>query len=253
MTGMTNGLPGFGMVAAWNRRRIERASQRSAKARVQHSFDTPGAIGKQTLAELLPAEPVILEVGSHTGGDTEEFAVMFPRGRIWAFEADQANFVGLFHRTRQYGNVQRMCGAVGDQPGVRTFFGSAGASDGSGSLLRATRHRQRHPDVTFPEERASTVPVIVLDDFAKATGIAQVDLIWIDVQGAELMVLGGATGLLRQTSYVYAEVSREPLYADGASYEALKDFMQSHGFGVVKEFLPDEWGGDGNALFGRVD
>ena len=49
-----------------------------ASAQVRKSFDLPGTIGKQTIKALLPAKPLIVEVGAHVGIDTLEFAVMYP-------------------------------------------------------------------------------------------------------------------------------------------------------------------------------
>jgi hypothetical protein len=45
------------------------------------------------------------------------------------------------------------------------------------------------------------------------------------------------------------EVSEIPLYEGAASYTEIKTFMSKANFIVLKEFLPNNWDGEGNVLF----
>jgi len=58
------------------------------------------------------------------------------------------------------------------------------------------------------------VKTIKLDDWACKNGIEKVNLLWVDVQGAEREVLIGAMKLLNNTDYIFIEYG-ETLYEGG--------------------------------------
>jgi len=221
------------------------------RRRIAESVDTSGEIGKQTLRSLLGDQPVIVEVGAHVGLDTEELAITFPEGKVIAFEPHQDLYAQLTTRTSAYSNVISVGVALSDAHSVRTFHQSSGASDASGSVLPPTRHLIRHPSVKFSHSDRTIVVTTTLDAYVKAGSITRIDLLWIDVQGAELLVLEGARNSLSYVDWIYAEVALEPLYEGGATYAGVKQYLASHGFTVWKEYLPPEWFGEGNVLFHR--
>lgn len=73
----------------------------------------------------------------------------------------------------------------------------------------------------------STVRTRRLDDIAEVKAI---DYMKVDVQGAELDVLGGATRLLRGTVVVEAEVEFEPLYKGQPLFGDIDRFMREQSF-----------------------
>jgi len=61
--------------------------------------------------------------------------------------------------------------------------------------------------------RRCQVPVVSLDDYVDAAGLSRMDLIKIDVQGAELFVLRGMSRALRQLRpIVIAEITGEEMF-----------------------------------------
>jgi len=222
-----------------------------AERRVAKSVDTNGEIGKQTLRSLLGDQPLIIEVGAHIGLDTEEFALAFPRGTVIAFEPHPRLHSQLTDRTRFYPNVTCFGVALSDGPSVRRFHQSSGSSDASGSILTPTRHLSRHPSVTFLAQDQTVVVTTTLDAYVEAAGIDKISLLWIDVQGAELLVLKGSLKSLAHIDWIYVEVAPTPLYEGGATYSDVQRHLERFGFKVFKEYLPAEWCGEGNVLFHR--
>jgi FkbM family methyltransferase len=96
----------------------------------------------------------------------------------------------------------------------------------SSILPMAELHRE-----AFPYTR-KTEPVKVgtaaLDEFLEL--IEAPALLKIDVQGYELEVLKGATGVLALCDAVIAEVNHEELYAGSPSPKAMSDFVEKAGF-----------------------
>ena len=73
-----------------------------------------------------------------------------------------------------------------------------------------------------------------LDDICLNTGTTgPVDLLKIDVQGAEHLVLKGASRTLQEVRAVWVEVSFRPLYEGSARFEAIYDLCRAAGFALA--------------------
>ena len=73
--------------------------------------------------------------------------------------------------------------------------------------------------------------VLTLDVICRQAGFdGRVDLLKLDVQGAEGLALQGASELLRRVDAVWTEVSFRPLYDGAVSFEALYEQCRKAGF-----------------------
>lgn len=218
---------------------------------VSRSIDTPGTIGMQTLKSILSDSPTVIEIGAHIGTDTQKFAHTFPKGRVIAFEPHPSLYTKALKSTLKYSNVTIVPIALSNRNGFSIFRQSSGSSDGSGSLLEPTLHLARHPNVRFLKSDQIIVPVSTLDEYLQIAEIVDIELIWIDAQGAERMVFEGAEQALAQTKYVYCEISESSEYKNGATYAEIKELLAQYGLQPIREFIPPSWQGSGNVLFGR--
>lgn len=71
-----------------------------------------------------------------------------------------------------------------------------------------------------------------LDSLLGGIDFGPVDLLKIDVQGAELLVLEGAKNVLSQTARIWIEVSLRPLYEGSALLPEVYEFLGERGFGL---------------------
>lgn len=94
------------------------------------------------------------------------------------------------------------------------------------------------------------VPMTTLDIVAKRFGAAGPYLIKVDVQGAELEVLKGATEVLKNTEAIIAEARIFPFHGAPEIGEVLK-FLDTHGFVLYDIFNPTLRPSDG--ALGQVD
>jgi FkbM family methyltransferase len=79
--------------------------------------------------------------------------------------------------------------------------------------------------------REEEVPTVPLDALAVEHGIARVDVIKIDVEGAEHAVLDGARNIIgRDHPVLLVEVIDGALQRQGSSQEALLDLLQGWGY-----------------------
>lgn len=71
-----------------------------------------------------------------------------------------------------------------------------------------------------------------LDSLLKELRFGVVDLLKIDVQGAEILVLEGATETLTQTARIWVEVSLRPLYEGSALFPEVYGHLVERGFSL---------------------
>jgi hypothetical protein len=92
--------------------------------------------------------------------------------------------------------------------------------DFSSSLLEPTGHLSLVPWITF--ERTCQVETTRLDDWAmRVIPDAVVDFVWMDVQGAEHLVISGGTSTFARTRFCYFEYSDTELYRGEQDLPAL--------------------------------
>jgi FkbM family methyltransferase len=157
------------------------------------------------------APEVIIDVGAHHGGTTQAYLDRFDAARVFAFEAEAANFARAQAALKPYGG--------------RAWIERAAVSDAEGRLaLHLNTHDGTHSllpmgDADLWASRAEAageqeVRAVTLDQIAVDRGIERIDLLHMDIQGAELSALRGAERLLaeRRVGLVYCEVEFYPLY-----------------------------------------
>lgn len=91
------------------------------------------------------------------------------------------------------------------------------------------------------------VPVRTLDGLLGQEGWHEpIDLLKIDVQGAELKVLQGGRDALRRTRLIWTEVSFRQCYEGSAVFQEVHDYLVSQGFGL--RALQEGFRGEGHEL-----
>lgn len=196
---------------------------------------------------LLPANPVIIDCGAHIGADTVKLAKI-KGSSIYAFEAAKEIFNQLKENTRIFENITCFNVALGAEDGTADFHISSGDSDGSSSLLAPKQHLTSHPSVHF--DTIEKVTVQKLDTWAAENNITKVDMLWLDMQGAEEMTLRASSTILKTVKLIHTEVSTIETYEGVQTYQGFRDYLLSQGFKVVVEAIPTGYD-MGNVLFVR--
>lgn len=189
-------------------------------------------ITHKEVADLIGNKPVptILEIGCNDGTDTLRFLKTFPGAQVYCFEPDPRAATRWFQQVNDT-RAHLHTFALSDANGMHEFYGSGGVPperhlrpgtpkfknaewDMSGSLLRPTGHYQMSPWTTFPESRRFHTTTMRLDSWLEQTpAILNVDFIWMDVQGAEALVLRGASEVLHRIRWIYTECYEKEMYA----------------------------------------
>lgn len=211
---------------------------------------SPSEITLDEIARYLKnPSPVVVEAGAFDGVDTLRFAARWPEGTVHAFEPVPELMVRVREKTKDSPNVRlHELALVGEASvdHVTLHVSATGEPNASSSILEPGDHLSVFPEVDLAG--SVTVPATTLDAWAESQGVTGVDLLWLDLQGAELIVLGQGKDLLRSTRVVHLEVSRRPLYEGSATWGEVRAFMKVQGFRQVLARVPFVMG---NALFVR--
>jgi FkbM family methyltransferase len=144
-----------------------------------------------------------------------------------SFSGTAANSVAR-HRT--------LCALLSEESGRDVSFYQFNNEGASNSLFPATqRLHDRWPHVQQTAE-VQQLTTLTLDEAVASQGLAgSVNVLVVDVQGAELLVLKGGIRTLSEVDAVVCEVSTEPFYDGGVLYPELKSFLNANGFNPSME------------------
>ncbi len=144
----------------------------------------------------LSGSPLVLDVGGNVGFFSWRVHDTCPGARIFAFEPEEANYSRLSRTFEAVGiKGEAVRAAVGDHEGSITLY-----------LRNAFTHSTEasmHPEMASGTEE---VGLVTLDGFLAQKAITDpVAVLKIDVEGAEVAVLRGATETLSRASAVVLE------------------------------------------------
>ncbi len=188
------------------------------------------------LQKLAPAKlrlETIVHVGAHLAQERHEYESCGYRSVMWIEGSQEvherlAAILGNHAGTAKH---HSQCALLTDQDdvemGLRIF-----SNDGmSSSIFAATdESKSRWPQLAETGE-VEVVRSSKLDTLLDGTDFANnTDVLVVDTQGAELLVLQGATETLQSAKAVIAEVSTVPYYEGGVLFPEVKAFLEQAGF-----------------------
>lgn len=198
--------------------------------RLVHLFD------KTDLGEI----NCILDIGSWHLGQSIEFSNIFPNANIHAFEPVPDSYQ-LCLEQRNKLNDQRKEKvsihniALGKEKGEVSFYAvdpekSSVSNVGASSMFKFIDGLNGTPFGQTLIQNEITVQADTLDNWSTANNIDAVDIMWVDVQGAELLVFQGADILLKNTKIIMTEVGLKPYYEGHTLKADIDTFLFSKGF-----------------------
>ena len=178
--------------------------------------------------EILSEVGKVLHVGANKGQEAEYYARMGVRA--WHVEAIPDLYEQLCEQVKGLDGQTALLACLSSRVGERVSFQVANNGGESSSLLPLGNHRNCYPMVAYTH--SIEVETSTVDELIRQKAVdADVDLLVIDAQGAELMILEGSRALLASGSlrYLLVEVSVEPLYEGGVSYLEVAAFLRQFG------------------------
>jgi FkbM family methyltransferase len=179
----------------------------------------------------------VVEIGAKDCTETIGLSERFPAAHIYTFECNPATLPLCRARVAGNTSITLTEKAVSDKDGTVTFFPIdpektrspwADGNQGASSLLRASG---KYPKETYVQ-REITVPSTTLLSFIDAQGIAEIGLLWMDIQGAELMALKSAGKKLSTIKVIHLEVEFMEIYSGQPLMADIKRYLNRNGFSL---------------------
>jgi FkbM family methyltransferase len=191
--------------------------------------------------------PCIVELGARCGEDEPVLSSLCSETAHYVMvEPDAWNCQHIIDKGLHQ-NRWLIVGCVGHVDGYTKFHPSLsddGVTRGSGSWREPLRHQQCIAGVKFPAHMETVVPCFTLDTIFERQWLTKIDLLWVDIQGAEREMILGGTEALSHTRYCFMETETRELYQGMALKQELLDMMRQRGWVIRKDF------GE-NVLFGN--
>lgn len=125
---------------------------------------------------------------------------------------------------------------------------------GGNSLFKENKELSPMADQLFPEENKVKRKTHTLDDIVDTMGLPKPDLIKMDIQGAELKALKGATKTLENCNHLILELQHKDYNFGAPKAQEVIDYLKSIGFEMVGNgmFCGSNLGVDGDYHFIRT-
>ena len=190
----------------------------------------------------------ILDVGARDLTESIVLSEKYPNSKVISFECNPQTLPICRENSKNHLNIELIDKAVNDYNGTCKFYpinpsktettwedGNPGAS----SLFIANG--------TYPFEKyvqdEIEVECVRIDTTLQERNIDKVDIIWMDLQGAELIALKSLGDILKNVSIICTETEMNPMYRDQALFKDIDDYLKED-FDFVHGNLSTRWGTD---------
>ncbi|HLH83376.1 MAG TPA: FkbM family methyltransferase [Trebonia sp.] len=186
----------------------------------------------------LPRQPrTIIDGGAYIGLSAIYFTMRYPGVRVIAVEASERNFELLVRNTSAFPNIEPVHAALWPQPGTLTL-----TDPGTGlwglQVRDAAEAASAAPDIAGRPD--GSVRAITIADIIRDHGLARVDLLKVDIEGAEKELFSAPEPWLAQVDAICIEL-----------HDWFKAGCTRTFFAAVPEFGIEAWRGE-NVLVARA-
>lgn len=180
------------------------------------------------------AQPVVFDVGANVGQTLENYLRVLPNARVHSFEPFPDSYRKLEAKAARHASAKAHQVAVADRVGESVFHTNPEFHTRNSLLARPAAEGRRYHRSFAELTTDITVQVETLDNFCASENIDHIDILKLDVQGAETLALRGAERLLGQhaVDVVYTEILFAAHYEDQATFDETRSIMQGTGYSL---------------------
>lgn len=195
---------------------------------------------------------VVLDIGSRWGEDARRLKRLFPSSKVYAFEPTPSSIV-IWKKRNKGKDITLIEKAVCDYTGTTKFMvnnpektvtSHPNGNQGANSLFKC------NPDYPYEKyfQDEMEVPCTTLQDWALEVGVSKIDLVWMDAQGAELLILKGMGSLLNTVRAIHTEVGIRQPYLGQPVFDEVDSFLKEAGLKFVEFEYVCDWFADANYI-----
>jgi FkbM family methyltransferase len=183
--------------------------------------------------ECIKSGMTVLDIGAHVGYYSLLAAKLSGSGgRVISFEPDPDNYSLLVKNISENGYET-----------ITAVNKGVAANSGAGTLYISRLDNGRHSTYrdNAPSNNSISITTTSIDDFFSALEWPTVDLVKVDVEGAEMDVLNGMTGLLERCPNIRLVMELNPvlLKKAGVDPQAMMASLESQGF-TLHQLMPED-------------
>ena len=172
--------------------------------------------------------PICFDVGAHIGESVLYFNKLFNNPLIYSFEPSPKSFKIL--KNNNYKNNICFNYAISNITGNTVFYENQISHTNSlvkiNSLSVDSIKKQKTINTKI------NIKAKKLDDFCSEEKINKIDLLKVDVQGAETLVFEGSQNTLKKTRVVIVEICFFDYYENKGSFFDIEKFLKPKGFSL---------------------
>ena len=206
----------------------------------------------------------VLDIGSCHLGQSLEFSNVFKDARIDAFEPVPdsyklciSNHNQLDEQKKNRIKVHNI--ALSNEAGEMPFYQidpelSSVPNVGASSMFRFMDGLNGTPFGQNLVQKEIKVQADTLDNWCKANKVTEVDIMWVDAQGSELLVFQGAKKILKNTKIIMTEVGLKPYYEGHTLKPDIDKYLTGLGFKELEgSFELNGFDYEANTIYIRSD
>jgi len=181
----------------------------------------------------------VIHVGANSGQERETYET---HGlHVFWIEPIPEMFNELQENIRSYPKQRAANYLVSDQDGKEYQFHIANNKGESSSIFDLKHHKDIWPKINY--ERSIILVSRTLPDILKIENVDPVsyDALVMDTQGAELLILKGATRILENFRFIKLEVPDFEAYEGCCQLSEVKNFLSAFGYKEYARFKFKEW------------
>jgi FkbM family methyltransferase len=184
----------------------------------------------------------VIHIGAHLGEEVDSYYNYGVDHSLWV-EANIDLMRQLQSNISRYRNARSINAVLIDKDDQDVIFNISN-NGMSSSILDLEYHKIAHPDIFYVgnrEIKSRTLNTIFVENNIP---FDLYDFMNVDIQGAELMMLKGATQILPHLKCLYVEVNQKEVYKGSPMVEEVDEFLLHWGFVRVETewFEESGWG-----------
>lgn len=173
--------------------------------------------------------------------DSIDFSLHYTDAKIYSFECNPNVISKTRNKVKNFKNITLVENAVSDKDWPLSFYPinkekTITTHDdwnqwASSLLLSSGKY-----DIEKYVQDKITVQSIRLDDFVAKKNILNIDLIWMDLQWAEIMALNWLWKFIKNVNFIYTEVEFIEIYKDQPLFRDVQKTLEFKWFVLIKFF-----------------
>lgn len=192
---------------------------------------------KVTESLIKKTDPVIFDIGAFGGRITKTYRKYFPDAKIYSFEPSDDAFKRLFKNFSNDPKIFCYNKALAENTGTSVLNINVGPC--TNSILSIDDKAASFWGKNWMTTKCqNVVETVTIDEFCNEMSITEIDILKVDVQGSELSVLKGASGMLSKNNIklIYLEILMCPTYKNQPKYHEIFSFLDSYNYQLLNMY-----------------